>query len=69
MILFQGLNDAVVPPAVSREVVQVLADRGIDHEYIEYPNEGHGFRRSETNLDAIERETKFYRRMLGLTEH
>lgn len=66
MILFQGAEDAVVPPRLSREVVAVLDERGIDHEYVEYPGEGHGFRKSETNIDAIQRETGFYRRILGL---
>ena len=66
MILFQGLEDFVVPPDVSREVVSELAKRNIDHEYVEYPGEGHGFRKSETNIDAIQRETRFYRRILGL---
>ena len=66
MILFQGLEDLVVPPDVSREVVRVLAAQNIDHEYVEYPGEGHGFRKSETNIDSIQRETHFYRRILGL---
>ena len=66
MILFQGLEDRVVPPQVSREVVSMLAARNIDHEYVEYPGEGHGFRKSETNIDAIEKETRFYRRILGI---
>ena len=66
MILFQGLEDLVVPPDVSREVVTALAARNIEHEYVEYPGEGHGFRKSETNIDAIQRETRFYRRILGL---
>ena len=66
MILFQGLEDLIVPPDVSREVVSVLAAQNIDHEYVEYPGEGHGFRKSATNIDAIQRETRFYRRILGL---
>ena len=44
----------------------LLAARNIDHEYVEYPGEGHGFRKSETNIDAIEKETRFYRRILGI---
>lgn len=66
MILFQGLDDAVVPPSLSREVVAVLTAHNVDHEYVEYPGEGHGFRNSETQLDALSRETRFYRRVLGV---
>lgn len=66
MILFQGLDDLVVPPGVAQEVVEVLAAHNIEHEYVEYPGEGHGFRKSETNIDALQRETHFYQRILGL---
>lgn len=66
MILFQGLDDRVVPPRLSREVADALTERNIQHEYVEYAGEGHGFRKSETNIDAIEKETRFYRRVLGL---
>ena len=64
MILFQGLDDKVVPPEVSREVVKTLNKLGIEHEYIEYQQEGHGFRKLETNVDALNNELNFYRRIL-----
>ena len=60
LILFQGLDDKVVPPAVSREVAELLEKKGIQHEYIEYPNEGHGFRRLPTRVDSLKRETAFF---------
>ena len=60
LILFQGMDDKVVPPAVSREVADLLADKGIRHEYIEYKNEGHGFRRLQTRVDSLEKETAFF---------
>lgn len=66
MILFQGLDDKVVPPVVSQEVVRGLAAKGIAHEYVEYAGEGHGFRRAETRIDALRREAAFYARALGL---
>ncbi|HSH43167.1 MAG TPA: prolyl oligopeptidase family serine peptidase, partial [Arenicellales bacterium] len=65
VIVFQGLEDRVVPPAVSREIASALAGQGLDYEYIEYPGEGHGFRSNDVNIDALERETRFYRRVLG----
>lgn len=68
-ILFQGLDDPVVPPDLSREVVDVLAAHNIDHEYVEYPGEGHGFRKSETNIDALQKETLFYQRILAKDSH
>ena len=64
MILFQGEDDKVVPPEVSREVVHILEQRQIPHEYREYPGEGHGFRRMGTRIDALQRETAFYAKVL-----
>ncbi len=65
LILFQGLDDKVVPPQVSREMVETLAENGVKHEYIEYAGEGHGFRKAQTRIDALTREIKFYREILG----
>jgi len=65
LIVFQGLEDKIVPPEVSREIARALEDQGLDYEYVEYPGEGHGFRSSEANIDALERETGFFRRVLG----
>jgi len=64
LILFQGLDDKVVPPDVSREMVQTLEQNGVAHEYIEYPGEGHGFRMAETKIDALRREIQFYKDIL-----
>ena len=65
LILFQGLDDKIVPPAVSREVAAQLADRGIRHAYHEYAGEGHGFRLTATRVDALEKETDFFRKVLA----
>lgn len=66
MIVFQGSEDKVVPPALAQEIVVALKAQGIRHEYVEYPGEGHGFRRSETGIDARRRETAFFMDVLGL---
>ena len=60
MIIFQGLEDKVVPPALSREIVRVLEEKGIYHQYVEYEGEGHGFRSRETRIDALEKEAVFF---------
>ena len=65
MIVFQGALDRVVPPSVSQEVIGVLQSAGIDHEYVEYADEAHGFKRPENNIDAWQKELAFYRRILG----
>ncbi len=65
MILFQGQQDRVVPPEVSREVVAVLTEQGLKHEYVEYEGEGHGFRKAQNRIDALTRETAFTLGVLG----
>src|SRR3954447_18238843 len=65
VIVFQGLDDPVVPPAQAELIVAALKERGIDHEYHAYEGESHGFRRAETIIDALESELRFYGRILG----
>lgn len=64
MIVFQGGLDKVVPPEVAHEVIGVLTRSGIDHEYVEYDDEAHGFRQVNNNIDAWTKELAFYRRIL-----
>ena len=59
VLLLQGTDDAVVPPRQSEAIRDALAARGIPHAYTLYPGEGHGFRRAETAVDALERELAF----------
>ncbi len=60
LILFQGSEDKVVPPMVSQEVVKLLENKGIRHGYTEYQGEGHGFRKTETRIDSLQKETDFF---------
>lgn len=60
MILFQGSEDRVVPPEVSREVVHALEQNGVKHRYVEYAGEGHGFRSAPNRIDALESELAFF---------
>ena len=64
MIIFQGLMDKVVPPSVAREVINVLGKADVDHVYVEYADEGHGFRQVSNNMDAWGKELEFYQRVL-----
>lgn len=61
MVIFQGAEDKIVPPEVSREMARVLDAAGIRNEYVEYPGEAHGFRKKENLIDALSREAAFYR--------
>ncbi len=66
VILFQGLDDKVVPPEQSRLIVERLKARGIEVAYHEFAGEGHGFRRAETIIAVLEAELAFLQRVLRL---
>lgn len=65
MLLEQGLDDAVVPPAQSEAVRDALAARGVTHAYLAFEGEGHGFRRPETIVRSLEAELSFLGQILG----
>jgi dipeptidyl aminopeptidase/acylaminoacyl peptidase len=64
VILFQGLDDKVVPPEQSRLIVGKLKARGVEVEYHEYAGEAHGFRKAETIVTVLEAELAFLRRAM-----
>jgi dipeptidyl aminopeptidase/acylaminoacyl peptidase len=66
VILFQGLDDKVVPPEQSRRMVRRLKQRGVEVAYHEFAGEGHGFRRAETIVAVLQAELDFFRRVLAL---
>jgi len=65
VILFQGLEDEVVPPSQSETMVAALKANGVPHAYLAFEGEQHGFRRSETEIRCLEAELYFYGRILG----
>jgi dipeptidyl aminopeptidase/acylaminoacyl peptidase len=67
VLLLQGAEDRVVPPSQSEAIRDALAARGVDHEYIVFEGEGHGFRRAETVIASLEAELTFLGRVFGFT--
>jgi dipeptidyl aminopeptidase/acylaminoacyl peptidase len=47
VILFQGLEDRVVPPQQAEVMAAALRERGVPVAHLTFPGEGHGFRRAE----------------------
>ncbi len=66
VIFFQGIEDKVVPPGQSREMVDALKRQGIPVAYLEFEGEGHGFRQADTIIAALNGEYAFYAQVLGL---
>jgi dipeptidyl aminopeptidase/acylaminoacyl peptidase len=69
LILFQGLEDAVVPPAQSELMFDALRRRGIPVAYLPFGGEQHGFRQATTIVAVAEAELAFYGRVLGFAPH
>ncbi|MGI8984705.1 MAG: alpha/beta hydrolase family protein [Acidimicrobiales bacterium] len=67
LIIFQGLDDRVVPPAQAEVLVAALRRAGVPFAYLTFEGEGHGFRRAETIQRVMEAELSFYGQVLGFT--
>jgi dipeptidyl aminopeptidase/acylaminoacyl peptidase len=65
LILFQGLDDPIVPPAQSEAIADALRAKGIPVAYLAFEGEQHGFRRAETIMRVAEAELWFYGRVFG----
>jgi dipeptidyl aminopeptidase/acylaminoacyl peptidase len=65
LLVGHGSNDPRVKQAESDRIVQALRDRQQPVTYIVYPDEGHGFGRSENNLDFFGRAEEFLSKYLG----
>ena len=66
VILFQGVEDKVVPPDQAREIVKALRAQNVPVFYLEFPGEGHGFRKADTIEAALNHEYAFYVHILNL---
>ena len=65
LLLLQGLEDKVVPPNQSEMIFEALKSRGVPTAYLAFDGEGHGFRKSENQVRALEAEYYFYAQVLG----
>ena len=65
VLLFQGLEDTIIPPDQSETMFRRLRDRGVPTAYVAFEGEAHGFVRSENIRRAMEIELYFYSRVFG----
>jgi dienelactone hydrolase len=65
IILFQGLEDRIVPPAQSEAMIKALEEKGLPYAYLSFEGEGHGFRLSETIQRCLDAELYFYSQICG----
>jgi len=65
VILLQGLEDAIVPPAQAEVIVAALRANRLPYAYLAFPGEQHGFRRAENIIRAEEAVLAFYGQVFG----
>ncbi|MGV4984477.1 dipeptidyl-peptidase 5 [Streptomyces sp. NRAIS4] len=65
-LLLQGLDDVICPPAQCELFLARVQGRGVPHAYLTFEGEGHGFRRAETMVRALEAELSLYAQVFGL---
>ena len=65
MILFQGLEDRVVPPSQAREMAAAVRAKGLPVALLEFEGEGHGFRSAATVTAVLDAESWFYAKVFG----
>ena len=67
MIVLQGDQDEIVPPAQSEMIVEALEAKGVPVAYLLFEGEQHGFRNADNIVAALEAELAFFGRILGFT--
>ncbi|MGH3144801.1 MAG: alpha/beta hydrolase family protein, partial [Rubrobacter sp.] len=65
MLVAQGANDPRVKQAEAEQIVAAMKERGIDHEYLLFEDEGHGFARPENRLVFYAAAERFLAKHLG----
>jgi dipeptidyl aminopeptidase/acylaminoacyl peptidase len=65
LLIAQGANDPRVKQSESEQIVAILREKGIDHEYLLFPDEGHGFAKPENRLRFYAAAETFLAKHLG----
>ena len=67
LILFQGLEDQVVPPDQSSMMADAVRAKRLPVALLEFEGEQHGFRKAATIIQCLETELFFYGAVFGFT--
>ena len=67
VILFQGLEDKVVPPSQAEIMIAALRAKQLPFAYVVFPTEGHGFREAANIQRSAEAELYFYSQIFRFT--
>ena len=64
LLVLQGSNDIRVPKEEAEQIVDILKKEGKTVDATYYPNEGHGFRKRENRIDALQRTVEWFGKYL-----
>lgn len=59
LLIAQGANDPRVKQAEAEQIVAALKEKGLDYEYMLFPDEGHGFAKPENRFKFYATAEKF----------
>jgi dipeptidyl aminopeptidase/acylaminoacyl peptidase len=65
LILFQGLEDKVVPPNQAEMMADAVKSKGLPVALVEFEGEQHGFRQAENIRRALDGELYFLGKIFG----
>ena len=65
ILIAQGANDPRVKTAESEQIVEAMKEKGLEYEYMVFPDEGHGFAKPENRLKFYAAAEKFLSIHLG----
>jgi len=65
ILIAQGANDPRVKQAESEQLVEAMKQKGLDYEYVLFPDEGHGFKKPHNRLKFYAAAEKFLANYLG----
>lgn len=65
ILIAQGANDPRVKQSESEQIVVVMEQKGIDHNYMLFPDEGHGFAKPENRFKFYAAAERFLALHLG----
>jgi dipeptidyl aminopeptidase/acylaminoacyl peptidase len=60
LIVLHGANDTNVPVVEAEQVVNTLKARGVPVEYVLFPDEGHGWRKTANRIKSAVAVTRFF---------
>jgi dipeptidyl aminopeptidase/acylaminoacyl peptidase len=65
ILIAQGANDVRVKQSESEQIVEAMKEKGIEYEYMLFPDEGHGFRKPDNRMKFYATAERFLAKHLG----